>query len=427
MATILHSVLTGAENHEPLGADTAANGEVYISNGLGSGAWATPPGVGNKIKVVNTEADFPTPSAGSITLDAFTEYRIGDSFSMTNKIIMSEGSSLTGDHIFGKLLTYNGTGNFITATDVNCAVHDIHFTCPNATAISLTDTVGGVFGFNLYQVQIDACVQIMAIDDYLTVVINQSNCRSSTLGLVFTGSNIALLSIQEFAIFSASATIKGVDLGSAVIGALEITNLFHSSTVAGAIGISGLASSGNIGAGGVATVRDSEFLGSITGLQTIVPNDLQWQFENNVGIVDTVKSCTGYILGNATATTIATVSTPVKANFGTGWITDKQNQFTSDNTGTHTFNGIDGTFKISGSIYADNAAGTNVSFRWYIAKNGTVLTSSVSERQYDTGNPGSTSVFAIVDLVATDTIELWVENITNATNITCITHNITIG
>jgi hypothetical protein len=35
----LHKDLTGADLHEPKGADTAASGTVYVANGLGSGVW----------------------------------------------------------------------------------------------------------------------------------------------------------------------------------------------------------------------------------------------------------------------------------------------------------------------------------------------------------------------------------------------------
>lgn len=39
MANVQHSSLTGAELHEPKGADSASSGEVYVSDGAGSGAW----------------------------------------------------------------------------------------------------------------------------------------------------------------------------------------------------------------------------------------------------------------------------------------------------------------------------------------------------------------------------------------------------
>lgn len=37
--TVLHKNLTGADLHEPKGADTAVSGRVYVSDGAGSGAW----------------------------------------------------------------------------------------------------------------------------------------------------------------------------------------------------------------------------------------------------------------------------------------------------------------------------------------------------------------------------------------------------
>lgn len=37
-----HSTLTGAELHEPKGAASATSGQVYVSNGAGSGTWTKP-------------------------------------------------------------------------------------------------------------------------------------------------------------------------------------------------------------------------------------------------------------------------------------------------------------------------------------------------------------------------------------------------
>lgn len=37
----VHKDLTGADLHEPKGADTATSGKVYVSDGAGSGAWTT--------------------------------------------------------------------------------------------------------------------------------------------------------------------------------------------------------------------------------------------------------------------------------------------------------------------------------------------------------------------------------------------------
>lgn len=42
MANISHKNLTGNQLHEPKGADTASDGDVYVSDGAGSGTWEHP-------------------------------------------------------------------------------------------------------------------------------------------------------------------------------------------------------------------------------------------------------------------------------------------------------------------------------------------------------------------------------------------------
>jgi hypothetical protein len=39
LANVAHKNLTGADLHEPKGADAAAANKVYVSNGAGSGTW----------------------------------------------------------------------------------------------------------------------------------------------------------------------------------------------------------------------------------------------------------------------------------------------------------------------------------------------------------------------------------------------------
>jgi hypothetical protein len=64
-----HSALTGADLHEPKGVATAAVGEVYVADGLGSGAWVNPPyAVSAVISDVSTAGSVyvPIPFAGTV-------------------------------------------------------------------------------------------------------------------------------------------------------------------------------------------------------------------------------------------------------------------------------------------------------------------------------------------------------------------------
>lgn len=51
-STVQHSTLTGTENHEPKGADTATAGTVYVSDGAGSGSWTTL--AGTQVSITDT-------------------------------------------------------------------------------------------------------------------------------------------------------------------------------------------------------------------------------------------------------------------------------------------------------------------------------------------------------------------------------------
>lgn len=425
LIAIEHDAIPQADLHELKGADTATSGHVPVSDGAGSHTWQLPPSSGTKTVVVNSEADFPTPSAGSITLVAGINYRIANDIAMVNKIIASDKSSLSNDNYLGPTLSYAGTGTFITGTDVDFTMHDIHIDCPNATLFDFTDTVGGVKRLFLHDFFVDNCAAIGDFDQYLSVVMYQGTFNNATTGLTTTN-NTTLFSMQSVAFVTTSASFTGINLGTSVFTALELQNVFMLTTNAAATAISGAASSANIAAGSIGVIKDCEFLSFTTPVSGITNTDVRWSIKDNLGIDDTSRACSGYILGNATATTIATVSTPVKVDFGTGWLTDLQDQWASDNTGRHTYNGPAHTFHISGNIYADNAAGTNVGFRWYMYKNGVQVAASVTQREYDSGSPGSTAIVALVPMEATDYLELWVENITNNSNITCVTHSITL-
>lgn len=49
----LHSTITGADNHEPKGVETATLGTVYVANGSGSGTWQSVPAANTSIADTN--------------------------------------------------------------------------------------------------------------------------------------------------------------------------------------------------------------------------------------------------------------------------------------------------------------------------------------------------------------------------------------
>ena len=112
MANVSHSTLSGAELHEPKGADSASNNAVYTSNGAGSGNWTVPfELITYTISDVSTAGShwvFPG-RAGSIqnirtalhgaiaTADAGLTFEVGGSLVVGGDITITQSGSAAGD------------------------------------------------------------------------------------------------------------------------------------------------------------------------------------------------------------------------------------------------------------------------------------------------------------------------------------------
>ncbi len=114
--------------------------------------------------------------------------------------------------------------------------------------------------------------------------------------------------------------------------------------------------------------------------------------------------------GNTTDTVITTINTPVKV-VGT-WVVEKDSQFTSDTTGKMTYNGINDLDTPMVMRFSSIVAGGGQSdtATYYVAKNGTVISSAKAKSTHDTTDPVSTTMVWQETLVTGDFIEVFVEN-----------------
>jgi len=69
MPNIQHSVLSTSDLHEPKGVSTATEGQIYVSDGLGSGTWNTLPSGWGHYRDNATEQTFNT-TAAKLSIDA---------------------------------------------------------------------------------------------------------------------------------------------------------------------------------------------------------------------------------------------------------------------------------------------------------------------------------------------------------------------
>jgi len=365
---------------------------------------------------IRTMADFPAAVAWVITLLANTIYLITEDISTTDRFVMSNWTLLTGNNILWPQLEYTWTWDMFTSTNVSYSVVDIRLNCPNWRIINFTNDWTDIIIMD--GVRVANCDEIGLFDNPLTLQI--TNCAFSsviTSWITVTWANILIQNLDRIFISSATDWFKMLDIGSSVSTNIEYSNLFFLSTAAwtAAIWISWVASSANLPAWAVATVRDSSFVWNITPLENITESDIRWDFKANSANVEDTKSDAWMAIDGAVTVTITSIWVPVIVNDANTGETDA---WSLSNANKFEFSASLGrmTYKWEKPIHlqciatatVEKSAGWSDTLCWYLAKNWAVITNSKACTQNNA--PTSITVQAWLDLVLDDYIEFAVEN-----------------
>lgn len=410
-----HNVITDPELHEPKGASTATAGEVYVSDGAGSGAWSNISGT--NLVVVNSIADFPAAVAGVITLEANKVYIIAASISTSNRFVLAANNAFTSHNVHAPAFTYTGSGTMFTGTDVSSSFENINLSATSGILFSVTDSVGGVKACVMEKVAFN-CATFGTFTDLS--VLSMRNCGgTATQGMTLTGSNWNAVGVVRTSISSASATFIAMDIGSSVSPTWDIDNLVAIGP-SGAIGVKGVLSSGNVPTGSIGRIRNCSFIGGMTTpLVNIDVDDIRWSIQaNSPNVANTMPDGLLAMVGNSTTTSL-TVGTPTLVS-GT-WTVERESHFTGTTAGRLTYNGErDLTTPIDIVLTASPDSGVGKTIRAYVAKNGTEVASSGKAIIADNGTPLTLAVPWQDTLVTTDYIEVFIENESDSTNVTVV-------
>lgn len=413
MATIQHKNIPEAQLHEPKGVSLASLGHVYVADGAGTGIWKD---IIPTLKIISQESDFETQDATTITLTAQTIFIIAGAITTSKRFIVQDKAVITSFNIFGPLLTYTGTGNMFTGTDATFTIKEINISHPNGTGFDFTDNTGGQKLFLNSFVRTEAGVKYGTFRNMQTVLIDNSSTLDMDDGITVTGANNAVFSIDKFYIGTTSATNIGIEFDSTFRAPTVEINDFVYFGVSGSIGISGLASSGNIPSGSIGQVTNCEFLGPVTPIQNITVSDIRWSFKNNAGLADTLEDCLLSLNSNTTETVISVASTPVLAA-GT-WVVERQAKYTGTTAGRATYNAErDMTTPVEIVTTIEAASGSNKDIKIYLALNGTVIANSAKSNRVSAGDPKNTTVLWQLDLSENDYLEVYVSNETDTANL----------
>jgi hypothetical protein len=410
--TTLHSAVTDPDIHEPKGASTALAGQVYVADGAGSGAWQAQAVLPTNTVVVAAASDFPDAVAGVRTLADDTIYEIiGDVSVGSDRFVFGNNTFLVGSARARRLnsITSTTTGSLFTGTGVNATLIGLTLVATTAAELITFDgTNTGVLSIENVQ-SLSHTGSVMTLTNIGGLLIYLGIFVGGTDGITFSGANNqgAFIQLSNFIGFSGT----GIDLSTAVLQGMQILNSSIKGDAIGPdVGISGLTAGGNFGTGTTGYVQLVDFGATSTALGTITEDDDRWDFRDNRGTKNTSPEAMGYINGSATTTAIAASVTPVLVDTGAAFVSDIANRFTISNGGRLTYDGeTTRDFHITYSVQFTGASGTNT-FNFYVAKNGTVITSSKLGREVSSTGTAALSSFCIAELASTDYIEVWVEN-----------------
>jgi len=159
--------------------------------------------------------------------------------------------------------------------------------------------------------------------------------------------------------------------------------------------------------------------GIVLAVGSLTEKDNKVLAVGNSIIGDTVPDGLLSLTNNASDTVISAVDTPTLVT-GT-WVIEDESQFTGTTLGRLTYDDArDISVDIDISISVEPASGNGKVIRAYVAKNGVEITNSGKSTTADNGKAGNMSIAWRADTSTTNFYEVFVENKTDAIDITVI-------
>ena len=398
----------GIKAVEPIEINVDSNGFIVFSEA------ASPLALTNTV-VVSDITDFPDAVSGVITLEDDTNYILVQPITTSNRFVLGANNSITSNNPFSPIFTYTGSGTFFTGVDVNCLISYIAINAPSAKLFDISSpTSGKTFGLDV--VTVVACDSVGDFNDLRSLNVDNLGVFSANDGITVSGtSNWSVFSLTKTRIESTSATFAGIDFTTSTHKTLEIIDPIIRAP-SGAVGITGLASSGNITANEVATVTSGEFTGGLTPLSTISSDDVRWEFQGNAGITDSLSDALIGFNGNTTETVISTINTPVVTN--AVWAEEAARRFTSTSGGRLTYDSEQTKhFPVDVAVGVISVGGGSTDITTYLALNGSVIANSGRTVNASGSKPRTLSIPWQLDLSENDYLEVFVENNSGTNNI----------
>ena len=378
-------------------------------------------------KIIETVDDLPTPQGNEIQLeDNVTYYFITDvdlegayiNCAKDNVLLgfSSENCSLTSTGIDPSTYLINSEDTLVIR---HMAFNDV------PKCFNIDGTSGGDIALDWTGVNINGVPEIGIFKTIANLILNKCAFTNSK-GLTIDGTYGSFVMVDTL--------MAGDGLAGDLITIEPTANITRRIRVEdSAIVLFGLTDGFNVSTG--ATIATETYIlsfvnftnsGSGTSVLGVDYSFDQSLFTNCAGIINSAKFAQYSINNNALVTNIVAVDSPVILN--TTSIANPLNQkFTVNGNRATYISGKEGFFEVEATLSV-LSANNNRQFSFYVAKNGVVITSSLTTVTTNGSNRAeSVNIFAPVLLNENDYIEIWVENNTDNSDITLISMNVMVS
>jgi len=253
--------------------------------------------------IITSVSDFPTAVAGVITLVDNTTYLIKGSVDVgTNTIVSGVKNTIVGVDRNNDKLIFQTTGTAITVdgsvtAKTALAFNEITLSCLNGTLLS-ANTVSVTFVQSTLILKTGG-----ALTNCAFAIRNSGFSNATANGFTFIGTGSIFRVIANVIGNNAGTTFN---LGTSVFGSMLFSNNIVTENT-GQTFLSGTTASANVT--NSALVSSTVFVGVGTFISTITVNDAKWNFNGNVGTINTALSL-------ANGGTAATSASAARVNLG---------------------------------------------------------------------------------------------------------------
>jgi len=379
--------------------------------------------IDNKWRYINTASDLPAPSAGVITLVNEVTYVFTTTVDLAgDRIVCGTNTTLLGassENCRIKSTGLSGTA-LITSSSTSLTIRNL--TIEADVALLLTGNPA-TSALDWFGVNFTNCTSVGTIQDYANFTMLSCAFLESS-GLVFNGT-IGTIAFSQ-CLFNGTASSTILTLPSTLTITRRFRIIYSSFVVlSGETGID-VSASATIPADAY-ILTYCNFSGGGTYLAGVDATSNKALFINNVGITNTSNVGHYYMQNNATATTIATQNTFVKAAGTTIQGAGNSPKWTTATTNRLTYAGTISTEFVITVVGAIQSTSGTATLGVAIAKNGTVITESrISVRMIAANVPNGFSCQEVIESVTGDFFEVFVTNETGTQNVTLSDLNVII-